>query len=74
MTTVTASQGLLLMIAEMYEIAGQLMPTVFHLAARTVATHYLRGYFSVSICHADAHPILCQRQSISVTVIKTAEI
>ncbi len=40
-TTFTASQGLLLMIPEMYKIAGQLMPTVFHIAARSVATHAL---------------------------------
>lgn len=40
-TTFTASQGLLLMIPEMYKIAGQLLPTVFHVAARTVATHAL---------------------------------
>jgi pyruvate-ferredoxin/flavodoxin oxidoreductase len=40
-TTFTASQGLLLMIPEMFKIAGQLMPTVFHIAARTVATHAL---------------------------------
>jgi pyruvate-ferredoxin/flavodoxin oxidoreductase len=39
--TFTASQGLLLMIPEMFKIAGQLMPTVFHIAARTVATHAL---------------------------------
>ena len=40
-TTFTASQGLLLMIPEMFKIAGQLMPTVFHIAARSVATHAL---------------------------------
>lgn len=40
-TTFTASQGLLLMIPEMYKIAGELNPTVFHVAARTVATHAL---------------------------------
>jgi pyruvate-ferredoxin/flavodoxin oxidoreductase len=40
-TTFTASQGLLLMIPEMYKIAGQLMPTVFHIAARSLATHAL---------------------------------
>jgi pyruvate-ferredoxin/flavodoxin oxidoreductase len=39
--TFTASQGLLLMIPEMYKIAGQLIPTVFHIAARTIATHAL---------------------------------
>jgi pyruvate-ferredoxin/flavodoxin oxidoreductase len=40
-TTFTASQGLLLMIPDMYKIAGELNPTVFHVAARTVATHAL---------------------------------
>ncbi|MBI9018523.1 MAG: pyruvate:ferredoxin (flavodoxin) oxidoreductase [Phycisphaerae bacterium] len=40
-TTFTASQGLLLMIPNMYKIAGELMPAVFHVSARTVATHAL---------------------------------
>jgi len=40
-TTFTASQGLLLMIPSMYKIAGELTPTVFHISARTVATHAL---------------------------------
>jgi pyruvate-ferredoxin/flavodoxin oxidoreductase len=40
-TTFTASQGLLLMIPDMYKIAGELTPAVFHVAARTVATHAL---------------------------------
>jgi len=40
-TTFTASQGLLLMIPNMYKIAGELTPAVFHVAARTVATHAL---------------------------------
>ena len=40
-TTFTASQGLLLMIPNMYKIAGELTPTVFHVTARTVATHAL---------------------------------
>ena len=40
-TTFTASQGLLLMIPNMYKIAGELTPAVFHIAARTVATHAL---------------------------------
>src|SRR5262249_21595287 len=39
--TYTASQGLLLMIPNMYKIAGELTPTVFHVAARTLATHCL---------------------------------
>ncbi|RPH54743.1 pyruvate:ferredoxin (flavodoxin) oxidoreductase, partial [bacterium] len=40
-TTFTASQGLLLMIPNMYKIAGQLTPFVMHVAARTIATHAL---------------------------------
>ena len=40
-TTFTASQGLLLMIPNLYKIAGELTPAVFHIAARTVATHAL---------------------------------
>jgi len=40
-TTFTASQGLLLMIPNMYKIAGELLPAVFHVSARTVATHAL---------------------------------
>ncbi len=43
-TTFTASQGLLLMIPNMYKIAGELIPTVFHVAARTLATHALSIY------------------------------
>jgi len=40
-TTFTASQGLLLMIPNMYKIAGELLPNVIHVAARTVASHAL---------------------------------
>ncbi len=40
-TTFTASQGLLLMIPNMFKIAGELTPTVFHVSARTVASHAL---------------------------------
>lgn len=40
-TTFTASQGLLLMIPNMYKIAGELTPLVIHVAARTIATHAL---------------------------------
>jgi pyruvate-ferredoxin/flavodoxin oxidoreductase len=40
-TTFTASQGLLLMLPNMFKIAGELTPAVFHVAARTVATHAL---------------------------------
>ena len=40
-STYTASQGLLLMIPNMYKIAGELLPTVFHVSARTIASHAL---------------------------------
>lgn len=40
-TTFTASQGLLLMIPNLYKIAGELLPGVFHVAARTIASHAL---------------------------------
>ncbi|AJG98159.1 pyruvate-flavodoxin oxidoreductase [Clostridium beijerinckii] len=40
-TTYTASQGLLLMIPNMYKIAGELLPAVFHVTARAIATHAL---------------------------------
>jgi pyruvate-ferredoxin/flavodoxin oxidoreductase len=43
-TTFTASQGLLLMIPNMYKIAGELIPTVFHVTARTISTHALSIY------------------------------
>jgi pyruvate-ferredoxin/flavodoxin oxidoreductase len=48
-TTFTASQGLLLMIPNMYKIAGELTPVVFHVAARSVATHAL----SIFCDHSD---------------------
>ena len=40
-STFTASQGLLLMIPNMYKIAGELLPCVFHVSARTLASHAL---------------------------------
>ncbi|PIQ96233.1 MAG: pyruvate:ferredoxin (flavodoxin) oxidoreductase [Nitrospinae bacterium CG11_big_fil_rev_8_21_14_0_20_56_8] len=55
-TTFTASQGLLLMIPNMYKIAGELLPTVFHVAARTVATHAL----SIFCDHSD---VMAARQT-----------
>jgi len=55
-TTFTASQGLLLMIPNMYKIAGELTPTVFHVTARTIATHAL----SISGDHSD---VMATRQT-----------
>ncbi|MDX1382024.1 MAG: pyruvate:ferredoxin (flavodoxin) oxidoreductase, partial [Thermoanaerobaculia bacterium] len=48
-TTFTASQGLLLMIPDMYKMAGELSPAVIHVAARSVATHAL----SIFCDHSD---------------------
>ncbi len=43
-TTFTASQGLLLMLPNMFKLAGELTPTVIHVAARSIATHALSIY------------------------------
>ncbi|MGL5955545.1 MAG: pyruvate:ferredoxin (flavodoxin) oxidoreductase [Brevinema sp.] len=43
-STFTASQGLLLMIPNMYKMAGELLPAVFHVSARTIGTHALSIY------------------------------
>ncbi|HEX6277050.1 MAG TPA: hypothetical protein VFZ53_28610, partial [Polyangiaceae bacterium] len=48
-TTFTASQGLLLMLPNMYKLAGELLPCVIHVAARTIATHAL----SIFCDHSD---------------------
>ncbi len=54
-TTFTASQGLLLMIPNMFKIAGELTPAVIHVAARTIATHALSIYGDHSdVMHARA--------------------
>jgi len=55
-TTFTASQGLLLMIPNMYKISGELLPGVFHVTARTVATHAL----SIFCDHSD---VMATRQT-----------
>ena len=52
-TTYTASQGLLLMIPNMYKIAGELLPCVINVAARTVATHAL----SIMGDHSDVYSV-----------------
>lgn len=61
-TTFTASQGLLLMIPNMFKIAGELLPTVFHVAARTVATHALSifgDHSDVMACRSTGWSMLC---------------
>ncbi|MDW8326698.1 MAG: pyruvate:ferredoxin (flavodoxin) oxidoreductase [Anaerolineales bacterium] len=61
-TTFTASQGLLLMIPNMFKIAGELTPTVFHIAARAVATHGLSifgDHSDVMAARATGWALLC---------------
>ncbi|MGH9553534.1 MAG: pyruvate:ferredoxin (flavodoxin) oxidoreductase, partial [Terriglobales bacterium] len=61
-TTFTASQGLLLMIPNMYKIAGELTPTVIHVAARSVATHALSifgDHSDVMAARATGFALLC---------------
>ena len=50
-TTYTASQGLLLMIPNMYKIAGELLPSVFHVSARCVASHALNIFGEIGRAH-----------------------
>jgi len=54
-TTYTASQGLLLMIPNMYKIAGELLPTVFHVSARAIAAHALSIYGDHADVYATRH-------------------
>ncbi len=61
-TTFTASQGLLLMIPNMYKIAGELTPTVFHIAARSLATAGLSifgDHSDVMACRQTGFAMLC---------------
>jgi len=81
-TTFTASQGLLLMIPTMYKIAGELTPTVFHVSARTLATHALSIFGDHSDINAvrqtgwgllssntpqEAHDLACIAQAASLS-------
>ena len=62
-TTYTASQGLLLMIPNMYKMAGELLPAVFHVSARTVATHALNifgDHSDVMACRQTGFAMLCE--------------
>jgi len=61
-STFTASQGLLLMIPNMFKIAGELTPAVFHVSARTIATHALSifgDHSDVMACRTTGWAILC---------------
>ncbi len=62
-TTYTASQGLLLMIPNMYKIAAEQLPAVFHVSARTVSTHALNifgDHSDVYACRQTGFAMLCE--------------
>lgn len=61
-TTYTASQGLLLMIPNMYKMAGELLPSVIHVSARTVASHALNifgDHSDIYACRQTGYGMLC---------------
>ncbi|MFI3251058.1 MAG: pyruvate:ferredoxin (flavodoxin) oxidoreductase [Eubacteriales bacterium] len=62
-STYTASQGLLLMIPNMYKIAGELLPSVFHVSARTLASHALNifgDHSDVMACRQTGYAMLAE--------------
>ena len=61
-TTYTCSQGLLLMLPNMYKLAGELLPTVFHVSARALSTHALSifgDHQDVMACRQTGFAMLC---------------
>ncbi|NCB73895.1 MAG: pyruvate:ferredoxin (flavodoxin) oxidoreductase [Clostridia bacterium] len=61
-TTYTASQGLLLMIPNMYKMAGEMLPCVIHVSARTIATHALSifgDHSDIYACRQTGYAMLC---------------
>ena len=65
-TTYTASQGLLLMIPNMYKIAGECLPAVIHVAARTIATHALSIFGDHSDIYATRATGFCMLAATNV--------
>ena len=76
--TFTASQGLLLMIPNMYKIAGELTPTVIHVAARTLATHALSifgDHSDVMACRQTGFALLASnsvQEAMDMAVVASA--
>lgn len=61
-TTYTASQGLLLMIPSMYKMAGELLPSVIHVSARTISSHALSifgDHSDVMACRQTGYAMIC---------------
>src|SRR5512147_2392090 len=68
-TTFTASQGLLLMIPNMFKIAGELTPTVFHVSARAIAAQALSifgDHSDVMACRSTGWAMICSNNSQEV--------
>ncbi|MBR4953547.1 MAG: pyruvate:ferredoxin (flavodoxin) oxidoreductase, partial [Oscillospiraceae bacterium] len=74
-TTFTASQGLLLMIPNMYKLAGEQTPAVFHVAARAIASHALNifgDHSDVMACRQTGFAMLCSnsvQQSMDLAAV-----
>jgi len=77
-TTFTCSQGLLLMIPNMYKIAGELIPTVFHVSARTLASHALsifNDHSDVMACRQTGFAMIASasvQEAADITLISQA--
>ncbi len=69
-TTFTASQGLLLMIPNMYKIAGEMLPCVIHVASRTVATHALSIFGDHSDIYATRGTGFCMLASTNISDVR----
>ena len=78
-TTYTASQGLLLMIPNMYKIAGELMPCVFDVSARAIASHALNifgDHSDVYACRQTGFAMLCSSsvQALLLIYLQSREV
>ncbi len=69
-TTFTASQGLLLMIPNMYKMAGEMLPGVIHVASRTVATHALSIFGDHSDIYATRGTGFCMLASTNIEDVR----
>ncbi len=69
-TTFTASQGLLLMIPNMYKMAGEMLPGVIHVASRTIATHGLSIFGDHSDIYATRQTGFCMLASTNIEDVR----
>ena len=69
-TTFTASQGLLLMIPNMYKMAGEMLPGVIHVASRTIATHALSIFGDHSDIYATRSTGFCMLASSNIEDVR----